>query len=142
MADNFAATANRMMLDARILHHSEAFRNACYLAGYVVECTLKALIAQTKTPRMIHSIKSLHDEVAALLVNGNAIVAKYGDPSAFAPTMFQAVSQLGDKHCHWDPKHRYDGTRWTSNVSSDYLREAEKCHEVIIKMFIDGKVEL
>lgn len=138
-----------MMQDARILHDAGAHRNACYLAGYVVECTLKALLALTGASPWGHDLESLHDKVAGLLMNGNAVLARYGDPSQFAPTMLQQVNpqtvQRGEicYHCHWDPKHRYDGTRWTqSSVSVDYLREAEKAHDVIVRMFVDGEVVL
>jgi hypothetical protein len=150
MGDNFAATADRMMLDARRLYETGAHRNACYLAGYVVECTLKSLLEQTipKVPR-IHDLGTLQDEVATLSLNANAVVAKYGDPSRLAPTMLDWVAppKMGKKgvdyFCHWDPGHRYDGSRWnTAAVSADYLREAEKCHDILTGMFLDGLVAL
>ena len=144
MADNFAATADRMMLDARILHRAGAHRNACYLAGYVVECTLKAMVQQTSTTRNVHDLESLHDEVATLLMNPTTVLAPYGDPSQLAPTMLQQVDPPPPKTrkiCHWDPGHRYDGTRWILPATSEsYIREAEKSHDVIVKMFLDGLV--
>ncbi len=82
MADNFATTADRMTQDARTLHRAGAHRNACYLAGYVVECTLKALLEQTGGDPWGHDLESLHLDVVALQVQGNAVVAKYGDPSS------------------------------------------------------------
>lgn len=146
MADDFAATADRMMLDAGILHRAGAHRNACYLAGYVVECTLKALVQQTGGAAWGHDLESLHDEVAVLLLSGNAVVAKYGDPSQLAPTMLQKVAPPPPKTkkvCHWDPGHRYDGTRWSlPTTSEDYVREAAKSRDVILEMFLDGLVTL
>ena len=149
MADDFATTADRMMQDARILHDAGAHRNACYLAGYVVECTLKALLAKAGETLRVHDLESLHDKVTRLLMNGSAVLARYGDPSQFAPTMLHQVNPPTVKrsetryYCHWDPEHRYDGTRWTlSSVSVDYLREAEKAHDVIVRMFVDGEVVL
>lgn len=145
MADDYAATADRMMLDARILHRAGAHRNACYLAGYVVECTLKALVKQTGGTSWGHDLESLHDQVAALLLNGNAVVAKYGDPSQLAPTMLQQIAQppTNKKFCHWDPRHRYDGTLWTlPSTSESYVLEAEKSHDVIVGMVLDGLVTL
>lgn len=149
MADDFAATADRMMLDARALHRAGAHRNACYLAGYVVECTLKALLQQTTPPKKIHDLESLHDDVGALLLSGNAVVARYGDPSLLAPTMLQKVKPFTVKngkpryYCHWDPDHRYDGARWTlPGASDDYVQEAEKSHDILLQMFLDGLVNL
>jgi HEPN domain-containing protein len=148
MSDDFAATADRMMLDARTLYAAGAHRNACYLAGYVVECTLKSLLKQAGADPWGHDLGSLHDEVATLLMNSNAVVAKYQDPSHLAPTMLQEVAPPKLKNgqliysCHWDPKHRYDGALWSSAVSADYLREADKCHDVLLAMFLDGLVVL
>jgi len=148
MADNFAITADRMMLDARALYQTKAHRSACYLAWYVVECTLKSLLEQAGAKPWGHDLQSLHDDVATLLVQGNAVVAKYGDPSRLAPTMLQQVDPPKtnkkdvEYFCHWDPRHRYDGARWNSAVSADYLREAEQSHDVLIGMYLDGLVVL
>jgi hypothetical protein len=151
MSDDFPATANRMMVDADTLHRSGAHRNACYLAGYVVECTLKTLLNQAgEAVRKRHDLLSLHDAVNLLLVNGNVIVARYGDPTLLAPTMCQQIkpplTQKGGEmryFCHWDPEHRYDGTRWhPSSISTDYLREAQQCHNILTEMFVDGLVVL
>jgi len=149
MADDFAATADRMMLDARTLQNSGAHRNACYLAGYVVECTLKSLLEQVVQVPWIHDLQSLHEEVAILQLNVNSVIASYGDPSSLAPTMLQQVAtpkQVRGRlryFCHWDPEHRYDGVRWNlPTVSANYLLEAEKCHDVLVRMFLDGLVVL
>ena len=97
-----------------------------------------------QTPEHTHDLESLHDEVAQLLLLSNAVVARYGDPASFAPTMLQQFSYLDLKgrlrhFCHWDPGHRYDGSRWDSEpMSESYLREADKSIDVIIQMTIDG----
>jgi HEPN domain-containing protein len=145
--DNFAETADTMMQDAVKLHRDGSHRNACYLAGYVVECTMKVLLQQAgaSTAPKVHDLESLHDEIVALTLLGNAIIARYGDPSALAPTMMHQVSPAKTKggkvvhYCHWDPGHRYDGARWVNpTASADYLREADRCHETIIQMTLDG----
>jgi hypothetical protein len=147
MADDFAKTADRMMFDARTLREAGSFRNACYLAGYVVECTLKVLLDKAgMAPEHTHDLESLHDEVAQLLLLGNTVVARYGDPASLAPTLLQQIAPPKPRKgrspryfCHWDPEHRYDGSRWDSaQISDDYLREADKSIDVIIQMSIDG----
>lgn len=149
MSDDYVKTADRMMLDAHALRKAGAHRNACYLAGYVVECTLKVLLKKAGLkPAQIHELDllqdSLQDQVAQLLALGNTDVARYGDPASLAPTMLQKVAlpkpSKGRSHgCHWDPKHRYDGSRWDSDQMSEaYLREADKSIDVIVQMTIDG----
>jgi hypothetical protein len=137
-----------MILDAHTLQQAGAHRNACYLAGYVVECTLKALLekASGQKPAQTHDLQSLQNEVNLLLVNGNAMAARYPDPAKLAPTMLQQVRPPRLKgngstqyFCHWDPYYRYDGSRWNSEtVSKDYLREADGAFNVINQMRIDG----
>lgn len=137
------------MLDARNLRQAGAHRNACYLAGYVVECTLKALLlkATGQQPAHIHDLQSLQDNVNLLLVGGNAMVARYPSPALLAPTLLQQVQPPRMKRgspqyfCHWDPYYRYDGSRWDSDiVSKAYLREAERAFDVIIQMLLDGNL--
>ena len=146
MADDFAKTAEQMMFDARTLRDRGAHRNACYLSGYVVECTLKTLLDKAGlAPAHTHDLESLHDEVAQLLVLGDPLVARYGDPASLAPTMIQQIdppqkTRRGIRYyCHWNPEHRYDGSRWGSApMSNAYLNEASKCLDVIVLMIIDG----
>lgn len=147
MADDYAKTAEQMMFDARSLRQAGAHRNACYLAGYVVESTLKALLVVAGvTPKYTHDLESLNLVVAQLQLSSNAVVAKYGNPASFAPTMLQQLKPPRKRKdgsiqyfCHWDPEHRYDGTRWDSEpMSGIYLREADKSIDVITLMIIDG----
>jgi hypothetical protein len=150
MADNYADTADRMILDARSLRQAGAHRNACYLAGYVVECTLKALLekASGRKPMQIHDLQSLQDEMNLLIVRGNAMAARYPDPTKLAPQMLKQVLPPRLKRdgstqhfCHWDPYHRYDGSRWNSDtVSKNYLHEADSAFNVIIQMLLDGNL--
>lgn len=143
--DDFGATAVRMMLDASVLGQAGRHRTACYVAGYVVECTLKALLELDNQKHKSHDLETLQDLVGTLALTGTARSARYGNPGLFAPTMLQQVAPPTIKpgktifHCHWDPEHRYDGARWASaQVCDDYLREAGRCHDVLVQMTIDG----
>ena len=42
--DNFYDTAKRMHKSSETLHNNNEFHNACYLAGYVVECYAKIIV--------------------------------------------------------------------------------------------------
>ena len=89
MADDYVKTADKMMFDARTLREAGAHRNACYLAGYVVECTLKVLLDKAGlAPEKTHDLESLHEAVA----RGNAKLARYGDPARLAPMMLNQVA--------------------------------------------------
>ena len=151
MADDFVKTAEQMMNDAEKLQRDGAHRNACYLAGYVVECTLKAMLSVAGTaPEWIHDLKSLDEALAGLSVTGLHGVSRYGDPSRLAPTMFQRSHEWvrkrkgppkWEERCHWDPGHRYDGTRWANDVMSRaYIDEARQFVQIINQMRIDGVV--
>lgn len=146
MADDFAKTAEQMMFDARALRDGGAHRNACYLSGYVVECTLKTLLDKAgPAPAHTHDLESLHAAVAQLLLDGSPLAARYGDPASLAPTMLQQIkppkkTRNGIRYfCHWDPEHRYDGSRWgAAPMSQSYLNEANNCLDVIVRMLMDG----
>lgn len=135
------------MKDARILAGAGAHRNACYLSGYVIECTVKALlrVATGTNPRFTHDLEDLHQEVIALSILSNAFVARYPDPTLLAPVMLTQIAPPSrvrgrtQHHCHWDPLHRYDGSRWNlAGVSQSYLKEADSALDVLIQMLVDG----
>ncbi len=138
------------MRDAQTLFRAGAHRNACYLAGYVAECTLKQLLLHTgaRVDR-IHDLEalrgSLQASLTALRVQGDPVVARYGDPERLAPTMLQQLSPATRDHrgnprhsCHWDPYHRYDGTRWADPAMAEaYQREAERCIQILTQLALD-----
>ena len=150
MPDDYATTADCMMRDAQTLFRAGAHRNACYLAGYVAECTLKRLLERTGeragfTHDLVALQGSLQASLTALRVQGDPGVARYGDPQRLAPTMLQQVSPATRDHrgnpkhsCHWDPYHRYDGTRWADPAMADaYQREAERCIQILNQLALD-----
>jgi HEPN domain-containing protein len=54
MPENFFNAAERMRDSSRLLHNTAHWHNACYMAGYVVECYLKIFLQfgiVTGTPR-------------------------------------------------------------------------------------------
>ena len=135
------------MVDARMLRASDRHRNACYLAGYVVECTLKALIQATslKHSERTHDLNSLREQILELSLTAGQAVAKYGDPMQFARTMItgsaveSTLPESRPRRCDWDPVHRYNGSRWDDPAkSSAYLREAERAVAILNELLLDG----
>lgn len=149
MKDDFRCTAETFMADARTLHGAGRYRNACYLAGYVVECTLKALIEASGRGAAAHThdLLSLRERLAQLSLMAGQSVAKYGDPLQFAPTITRRrppppSSRGRTKHfCDWDPGHRYDGSRWGDPAkSSAYVAEAERALSILSQLLLDGGI--
>lgn len=141
MADDFLETAQRMMKDAKALQAAGAHRNACYLAGYVVECTLKTMLEVSDVNPWGHEIDDLNALLLGLRLAPADKIGQYGDPSSLAPTIFtqlrvpvtrrNGTTVLQDQ-CHWDPQHRYDGTRWVDAATSrQYIDEAQKFADII-----------
>ena len=93
-----------------------------------------------------HEIKDLTDLLLGLRLAPADKIGKYGDPSALAPTIFAVVGHRHRRHggmarlhdiCHWDPGHRYDGTRWANDATSrHYVDEAQKFADIINDMII------
>lgn len=152
MADDFVKTAQQMMKAAQVLQTAGAHRNACYLAGYVVECTLKTMLEAAGQSPWGHEINSLNGLLCGLSVVPGDVIARHGDPTLLAPTMFRVVSRVvkatkpdgtvtWKERCHWDPEHRYDGTRWANDtVSQDYVDEAQKFIDILNDMKIQGVI--
>lgn len=77
--DNFYDTAIRMQKSSEILHNNGEFHNACYLAGYVVECYAKIIVENYSqyTPRSFsHNLNRLDTELSSIL-SGNLSLSQY-----------------------------------------------------------------
>ncbi len=135
-----------MMVDARMLAALKRYRNACYLAGYVVECTLKVLVeaASRRQVKRTHDLSSLREQILTLSLSAGQSVAKYGDPMQFAYTMITggaASRQPAGQPCDWDPVHRYNGSRWDDAAKSTaYLQEAERAVAILNQLLLDGEL--
>jgi hypothetical protein len=147
MADDYLKTAQEMLADARHLHDADRYRNACYLAGYVVECTAKMLLVVAgNPPRFTHDLEVLHDHIDRLRLAANTLVARYGDPTLLAPKMREIVGSERVRGAmrdllHWDPYFRYDGSRWNDyEISRQYIHEAEQASAVLDEMILDGVI--
>ena len=42
--DHFYDTAKRMYKSTKTLHNNGEYHNACYLAGYIIECYAKIIV--------------------------------------------------------------------------------------------------
>lgn len=148
MPDDYVQTAATMRDAAVSLRASGQDRNACYLAGYVIECVAKVMLQQAPNPGHIkhHDLEGLGEQFLAATLSAGFAIGRYGDPTRLAPTMIAQVGPTKIKngqtvhYCHWDPFHRYDGSRWDANTVKQYLQEAEAAYSLLIQMQLDGVI--
>lgn len=137
MADDFFNTADLMYLDSRYLHQDQRWHNACYLAGYVVECTLKAIAVKRgfSPAKLGKSYGHKLPRLVALYTSAQLVLSPKGIPFDF--------NRLTTSHLYvtWDPAGRYDPTLWNDQPSSDdYQRTAGYVYNFLIELYLNGEV--
>lgn len=132
MADDFLATAKTMFVDAETLHRNLAYRNACYLYGYVTECFLKKVLeAAGNSLKKTHDLTYLGELVEAVRVAATSQVSHHLAPPISSPMT---------KDKHWDPIYRYDGRHWGETACRQYQREAKDNYDKLLEMELDGVI--
>lgn len=133
--DNFYDTAKRMYKSSETLHNNSEYHNACYLAGYVVECYAKIIVGvfSTGIPRRFgHNISNLDIELQNIL-SGNSSLSAY---IMSGPADFNSVLS------NWNPGNlRYTESSLTlSNqiLSSNFQTEIQTAMQKLAQMEIDG----
>lgn len=142
MSDSFLDTAKRMHKSSEILHQNDDFHNACYLAGYVVECYAKILVEKyssnygnNRTARSFsHNLNHLNTEMQYIL-SGNNSLSSY---------ILNASTDFINILAKWNPVSlRYvDNTNKinSKNISDDFQAEIDLAMQKITKMQIDGVI--
>ena len=140
--DDHPAAAGKHLGDAQTLLGASHNDGAAYLAGYVAECSLKALLLHEKgTPsagaplpwksRDGHDLANLQSDAATLACVAGAKTARYLGPTVKGLTSLALAA--------WNPEMRYrapsmapaDATSWLANAESVY-------HETVGTMIKDG----
>jgi hypothetical protein len=137
MADDFYATAKRMHKSSKTLHNNSEYHNACYLAGYVVECYAKIVVQVfgTRSPRTFgHNINNLNTELGNLLT-GNSSLSDY---ILDGPNDFSSILT------YWNPvsmRYRSDAnTISNQNISDNFQNEVQLAMAKLAQMKLDGKI--
>jgi hypothetical protein len=141
--DNYYITAIRMYDSSKILHTNLDYFNACYMAGYVIECYAKIIISIVYTAQTIeiahlyrHSIKDLDREIKYVLNDsniGSVINPKYilNIDSNF-PDICKGIAK-------WDPFKRYDDSYpWDQNTSNKFQSQIINAINILLEMKVDG----
>ena len=134
MADNYPKAAGKHAVDSRALLTAKRFDGAGYLAGYAVECVLKALIqVERGVPALSHNIGALGAEAARLASTPSQRTAKY----VTRPSVTTLAYGLPTG---WSEQIRYLAPGVVSEQSAaDWVAEAERLYqEVIIPMKLDN----
>lgn len=136
MDDQYRKTSERMYSSAFLLHNNRQFFNACYLAGYVIECYQKLVIQILGSdPRMIHNLEDLKAHYKQLKNTSKARqYLKQGiilDIEQKCPTVFLM----------WHPTHRYDESHeWNEQNSIQFQEEIKRINHVIARMKTNGLI--
>lgn len=132
--DDYPAAAGKHLQDSTALLAAGRPDGAAYLAGYVVECSLKTLLLiETKKAKHIHGLRSLRRQVAALVVQADATMGRY---CLLADGLLQGAAILD-----WKPETRYreeamsavDARGWQSEAAAVYS-------QVVGGLILDGRV--
>lgn len=132
---DFASAATRHLADARHLYRLSQFDNAAYHSGYVVECSLKAVIERTgiQPKEYGHRLVKLERDglaIASLLAPGCV---------RYCPATSD-VRQVSDR---WTESMRYNRTGASSGGDCSTLVAAASrvWRSCVGQMFLDGLSE-
>jgi len=132
--DCYAQAATRHLRDAQLLFENRRFDNAVYLAGYVAECALKAMIElfdQQSNPRTYgHNLRALQH------VGLTRVIRLQPKLQSYVPSFAIESTNLAQGH----PHRRYWATgQWQPEVALAVLNLAERIYEETLeKIVIDG----
>lgn len=135
MADNYYDTALQMMADSQLLHENSRWHTSCYLAGYVVECGLKAIaekgefsLATLRRPPYGHKFNKLLIDVMAITITTDLTKGRTF-PDIARSTLV----------ARWDPQERYNPT-WCHTLaeSTEFQETATQVNNYLLDLKSDG----
>lgn len=137
MADNFYATAKRMYKSSKTLHDNSEYHNACYLAGYVVECYAKIVVGLSYgfTPSELakefsHDLKKLNKELQYIITHSSYSPYIVDMRSDFATLLLNVAK--------WHPIKRYSSNTWSQQNSNTFQTEIQLAMQKLAQMELDG----
>ena len=108
----YEETSRRMLRDALFLLRHRRWHSAVYLAGYTVECRLKAAVCQFLNQKTLPSEFQTHN-LWALIVGAGLEQNMESDPQI--GTYFDYIESL------WDVEIRYAGKTYGRNEAEKFL---------------------
>lgn len=139
--DYYQDTAIRMCDSSTILYKNKQWLNACYLAGYVVECYGKRMVELAEESEAFegqaarsfsHQIVDLNEYVKNIAVMGSPLSAYCQDLGVMCPVLLSG----------WNPftiRYASDSHEWNTEETAEKIhKEIEMLAETIIQMQVDG----
>ena len=127
-AEDYFSSGLRLFQDSQDLYARERFDSAAYLAGYTLECGLKALL-QAPTGRPVHSYG--HD-VGGMSVHALWLAALLSPTSG--RYRVDGISTLAQATAYWNPDLRY---RTTGDVNKENAKlMVDTAQDVVALVFI------
>lgn len=125
-ARDFQRAAGQRLTTAQFLLDNRYNLDALYLAGYTVECSLKALILEltpaaerAKTLKKISSGKKMHEpEVLGMLLKNLG-----------RPIPLVLVRRIRSSRSGWTTALRYESGRWDTGETRSFLRSAKAVYD-------------
>lgn len=138
MQEDFVSATARHLTDASFLAENNRIDNAGYLAGYAVECSLKAIIVHSggQDPRVYgHDLATLGGAALDLSLLLSPAPCHYR-----SYTIDEIINVFKD----WEPSLRYTATGTLSQSKTiNLVAAARKAFEqLVIPIILDGFVEV
>ena len=132
--DDYPDAAAKHLADASTLMASARHDGAAYLAGYVVECSLKAIIQlETRQTHRSHDLVGLHDTLRAIATQATPRTQRV---YASASRVLRAAGILT-----WEPRMRYRDAKIAAATAGKWLEEARETYNRIIgDLKLDGVI--
>ena len=132
--DDYPEAAGKHLTDASVLVADDRHDGAAYLAGYVVECALKALIQmETGLTLRSHDLQGLNST--------SGIIAAQAGPRTQRTYVSAAAILSGSDILTWKPEMRYRAEQVTAATARSWLQEATEIYSTIIGgLRIDGTI--
>ena len=131
--DDFLKTIDRMNSDGDLLYAGGRFKNAAYFAGYVIECSLKAIVeGHPKIQAAPSSFSHRLDDLAAAITSVRV---------TRRPRGFRFDSRNLATAYDWNPVGRYDATMWGDEPAAIRIRKAASyANRTLLEFQLDGVV--
>ena len=149
--DDHAEAADKHYCDAHALLDRQRFDGAAYLAGYVVECSLKThlLLAQCLVGRTIDqaqlgkwakklALKPLGHNLSNLLCETTTpSFARYCPAPSYSPGISAGDKIISD----WTESMRYRPASISKEIAEEFLDSATAAYRSVLNMKLDGVLE-
>lgn len=109
MSEDYPNAAKRHLEDSKTLLDSSRWDNSAYLAGYVIECSLKALIASPSSPAGV-DVKEIGHNVTKLVSVLDTMAASrtVGRRRSVDGSLISKLRSEMTVHVSWNPSMRYE----------------------------------